>query len=117
MVQDTPTDGESEQAACIVDDVYRQGVYYDSERGTFHQIDVDEETGEAILCDIDGEMLEQLDVQQWVDVRRNLMPVPQDAVDDPVGYFERKVNDLLCADTYGNRGLLYADEVTEVVEQ
>lgn len=97
-----------------VDDRYLDGVYYDAGVGSFFEIDRDDETGEAILIDTDGDEVERLGPEEWIDSQEDFMPVPEVAVDDPVRYYERKVENLRRDDEEFDQGFMYADEVTEV---
>jgi hypothetical protein len=100
-----------------VDDRYLNGIYYDRNGGGSVQIERDEETGGAILINMEGEELDRLGPEEWLEHQEDYIPVPEAAVDDPVGYYERVVETLHRDDHNFDQGFMYADEVTEVVER
>jgi hypothetical protein len=100
-----------------VDDRYLDGVYYDGNGGGSVRIERDEETGEAILINMEGEEEARLGPEEWREYREDFMPVPEAAVDDPVGYYERVVETLRRDDHNFDQGFMFADEVTKVVKR
>lgn len=99
-----------------VDDSYLDGTYLDLTTGECYQIDRDETTGEAILLDMDGDEAERLTPGDWVANQEDFVPIPQEAVRDPVNYYETKVDQLRQLDKKLDAGFIYARQMTEVVE-
>lgn len=100
-----------------VDDRYLNGVYYDRNGGGTVRIERDEETGEAILINMEGDEECRLGPEEWQDHQDDFMPIPEAAVDDPVGYYERVVETLRRDDHNFDQGFMYAAEVTKVVKR
>lgn len=99
-----------------VDDRYLDGIYYDGEVGTFVEIGrPEDESGTAVLSEIrDGGGETTLTAEQWQDKQQEMLPVPEAAVDDPVGHYEQVVNTLRQRDNHFDVGFIYADRMTQV---
>lgn len=102
-----------------VDDHYSEGVYYDGEAGTFVEIEpAESEGGVAILSPVGVEGgATVLDGEEWDEKQEDLLPVPEDAVEDPAAYYEHVVDTLRRRTTENpGVGFMYADSMTEVAE-
>ena len=102
-----------------VDDHYNEGVFYDGEVGTFVEIEpADGPEGEAVLSPVDIEGgTTALDTEEWEAKQEELLPVPEDAVEDPVAYYEHVIETLRRRTPEDpGVGFMYADAMTEVAE-
>lgn len=99
-----------------VDDSYLDGIYYSLGTSECYQIDRDETTGEAILIDMDGDEADRLDPEEWITNQDDFYPVPEDAIRNPVRYYQHRIDHALQSEQEFDVGFVYAREMTEVVE-
>lgn len=102
-----------------VDEHYSEGVYYDSEVGTFVEIEpADGPVAEAVLSPAGVDDRETiLDAEEWEEKEADLLPVPEDAIEDPVAYYEHVIETLRRRTPEDpGIGFMYADAMTEVAE-
>lgn len=97
------------------DDRFMEGVYYDASVGEMYRFERDDDAEAVTVRDPHGERVESLSFDEFVDLQPDLYPVPEEAVENPVNYFEREVSKRL-EDAEFEPGLLYANEMTRVVE-
>ncbi len=99
-----------------IDDRYTEQPYYYAATGEFYTVDRSDDGERATLRDPrTGEELERLSADEFHELQQDLLPIPQEAVRDPVEYFEHWVA-IHSGRSEMDVGLLWADRVTEVVE-
>jgi len=102
-----------------VDDRYLDGIYYDAEVGTFVEIDRPEDSDEAaILSEIGPAGTDTvLSGEEWAQKHEDLLPVPEEAIENPVEYYEHVIEKLRRrASEEFDVGFFYADQMTQVTE-
>lgn len=99
-----------------VDDRYTEGVYYDGTVGEFFTFDRSEDgTHVELLTPITNESVETLSAKEFHNIQDELWEVPEEAMDDPVAYFENWVS-RQSAHADFDVGRLWAQKATEIVE-
>jgi hypothetical protein len=94
-------------------DRFMTGVWYEVETGDFVTFDRDDEGETVIICDEEGDELDRI---AFVDFHpEDYYPVREEAVDNPVNYFEREVSKRMESAMF-DASFQYANERTEVVE-
>lgn len=104
----------------MIDDRFTTGVWYDAHTGDFHSIRHHPDTDEVAFCDPDtGKEWERIPAEDFDPADQ--YPVPDQAVNDPVAFYEDVVQYAISE--MGERlpvgdeiGFRYADENTEVAE-
>jgi len=99
-----------------IDDRYTEGVYYDGTVCEFYTFDRSED-GESVtlLTPITEEEVETLSADEFHNIQEDLFPVPEEAMNDPVRYFEDWIANH-SAHAEFDVGRLWADKATEIVE-
>lgn len=98
---------------------YLDGVYYDASVGECYTYSLGVDDGDTVvkLSDpVTEEYVESLSLEEFKELEPDLFPVPEEAVRDPVNYFEREVSKRM-ANTEFDTGFIYANSRTEVVER
>jgi hypothetical protein len=99
-----------------IDDRYTEGVYYDATVGEFYEYDRSDDGESVTLFDpVTGEQIETLGAEEFNGLQPDLYPVPEEAVYDPVGYFENWIADHAVRGEF-DVGRIWADYATEIVE-
>jgi len=99
-----------------IDDRYTEGVWYDGTVGEFYEFTRSEDgTGVELLNPVTGERVETLGGEEFQDIQQDLFPVPEEAQNDPAGYFRNWIS-RHAAHADMDVGRMWAEYATEIVE-
>jgi len=99
-----------------IDDRYTEGVWYDGTVGQFYKFNrSDDGTSVELENPITGESVETLDAEEFHNIQGEILPVPEEAIDDPATYFRNWISHH-ASRSQMDVGRMWAERATEIVE-